>query len=212
MNYAEVFRVSSQTTLLGNAIFLPRRDPVRVLAYDENTPTAIKTSTDRAIRWAGERLNREVEITHSGDLDTIETDLVLSSYDVFLVYDQPQAASGELAAAGAQLATTLSAFTIGGGVAVMLSGATGVGEMGEFAAAAGLADIGVETPYSSLAYVRSSADVIGIDVISPFQTLEASCTFATPEVPSTDTIFVVTDTAPGGDIGTPIVLHKVVAP
>jgi hypothetical protein len=49
-------------------------------------------------------------------------------------------------------------------------------------------------------------------VISPFQTLDASCTFATSETPSTDTVFVVTDSPPGSGIGAPIVVHKVVTP
>ncbi len=212
MNYEEVFQVSAQTTLLGNAVFLSRNDPVRVLAYSDHALRRVMNTTDRAIRWAGEQLNRQVEITRVTDVDTIETDLVLSSYDVFLVYDQQQASPGQLAAAGSQLAVTLEAFTVGGGVAVLLSGATGAGEMGEFATAAGLAAIGVETPYSQLAYVRANADVISVNVISPFQTLASSCTFATTETPSSDVVFVVTDTPPGGGTGAPIVLHKVVTP
>jgi hypothetical protein len=212
MNYAEVFRVSSQTTLLGNAVFLPRREPVRVLAYSEYADTAVMTSTDRAIRWAGDNLNRTADITRTADVDEIETELILSNYDVFLVYDQPNAPSGELAAAGTQLAATLTAFTRGGGVAVLLSGATGIGEMNEFATSSTLAAIGTESPYSSLAYIQGSGDVLTVDVVAPFLTLDSSCTFATSEVPSAETIFVFTDTDPTLGVGAPIVLHRVVTP
>ena len=212
MNYAEVFKVSSQTTLLGNAVFLPRREPVRVLAYSEYSENSVMVATDIAIRWAGDELNRTAEITRVADVDEIETDLILSSYDVFLVYDQPNAPTGALAAAGAQLAATVTAFTRGGGVAVLLSGATGIGEMGEFATSAGLAAIGTETPYSSLAYIQGSGDVLTVDVVAPFLTLDSSCTFTTSEIPSADTIFVFTDTEPTVGVGAPIVLHKVVTP
>ena len=212
MNYAEVFLVSSQVTLLGNAVFLPRREPVRVLAYSEHADAEVMAATDRAIRWAGAELSRTAEITRVEDVAEIETELILSNYDVFLVYDQPNAATGELASAGAQLATTVTAFTRGGGVAVLLSGATGIGEMGEFATSAGLAAIGTETPYSSLAYIQGSGDVLTVDVVAPFQTLESSCTFATSEIPSSDTIFVFTDTDPTVGVGEPIVLHRVVTP
>jgi len=212
MNYAEVFEQSAQTTLLGNAVLLPAPNTVRVLAYNDHSRVGVMNSVDRAIGWAATREGRAVEITRSADLDEIETDLVISSYDVFLVYDQVRAGTGELAAAGTQLADTLNTFTIGGGVVVMLSGADGIGEMNEFASAAGLAAIGQETPFDSLAYVRASADVISVNVVSPFQTLDSSCTFATTEMPSGDTAFVVTDTAPGGALGAPIALHKVVTP
>jgi len=212
MNYAEAFQQSSQITLLGNAVLLPAPSTVRVLAYSGHARSAIMTATDRAIRWAATSEGRDAEITRSSDLDQIETDLVISNYEVFLVYDQAAASSGELAAAGTQLSDTLNAFTIGGGIVVILSGAVGVGEMNEFATAAGLAAIGQETQFTSLAYVRANADVIGVNVVSPFQTLDNSCTFATSETPSADTFFVVTDTPPGSATGAPIVLHKVVAP
>ena len=204
--------MSSQTTLLGNAVFLPRREPVRVLAYSEYADSAVMTATDRAIRWAGEFRSRTAEITRVDDVTEIESELILSNYDVFLVYDQPNAPTGELAAAGAQLATTVNAFTRGGGVAVLLSGATGIGEMGAFATASGLAAIGTETPYSSLAHIQSSGDVLTVDVVAPFLTLDNSCTFATSETPSADTILVFTDTEPTVGVGSPIVLHRVITP
>lgn len=212
MNYAAVFEESAQTRLIGNVVFLPARNTVRVLAYSDHARNSVMNATDRAIHWAADREGRGVEITRIANLNRIETDLVIADYDVFLVYDQSEADTGDLAAAGTQLAGTLSTFTSGGGVVVVLSGAVGIAEMNQFATAAGLAQIGTETPYESLAYVRTSADVISVNVVSPFQTLDDSCTFATTETPSAQTVFVVTDTPPGSGVGTPIVLHKVVEP
>jgi hypothetical protein len=213
MDYEQVFQSSAQTTLLGNAVFLPRRDPVRVLAYSEHAESAIMNSTDRTIRWAGTNLNLTADITRTASLTQIESELTLVNYDVFLVYDQSQAASGQLAAAGAQLAATLDAFTSPGGVVVVMSGGTGIGEMPAFATSAGLANISAETPYTSeLAYNRASFDVIGFGVISPFLTLASSCTLTTTEAPASDTVFVVTDTAPTMGVGAPVVLHKISAP
>src|SRR5690606_6759699 len=136
-----------------------------------------------------------------------------SNYDVLLVYDQPDAPSGELDSVGAQLASTLDTFTRAGGVVVLLSGATGVGEMPEFASSAGLAAIDSESDYTNLlAHNQASGDVVGFGVVTPFRTLANSCTFTTSETPASDIVFVVTDTDPADGVGEPLVLHKIVTP
>ena len=85
--------------------------------------------------------------------------------------------------------------------------------MPEFTTSSGLADVGTESGYTgSLAHIQASGDVIGFGVVSPFLTLNNSCTFTTGETPSSDTVFVVTDTDPSSGLGAPIVLHKIVTP
>ena len=213
MNYEQVFQASTQTTLLGNAVFLPRRDPVRVLAYTQYAENAVVASTDRAIRWAGTRINRTAVITHTSSLTDIESGLTLANYDVFLVYDQALAPSGALATAGAELAATLDTFTAPGGVAVVLSGATGVAEMPEFASSANLVSAIGELDYTDeLAYVQASGDVVGFGLLTPFLTLPSSCTVQTSDAASSNFVFVVTDTAPADGVGNPVVVHRIVTP
>ncbi len=211
MDYAQVFQVSAQTTLLGNAVFLSRQNPVRVLAYGKYAEPAVMASVDRAIRWAATSSNRSVNITRVNSVAAVESDLELSNYDVLLVYDQPLAATGELASEGTELAPTLESFTQSGGVVVVLS--SGTGEMDDFASDANLASIGTESDYTGeLAYNQASGDVVGLGVVTPFLTLANSCTFETSETPSGESVFVVTDTPPSNGLGEPIVLHKVVTP
>jgi hypothetical protein len=215
MSYQQTFQNSAQTTLLGNAVFLPNREPVRVLAYSEHAVPAVMASTDRTIRWAGSAplVGRTAEITRTASVSTIETDLVLSDYEVLLVYDQELAPAGELATTGATLAPVLDPFTRGGGVVIILSSGLGVAEMPQFASATGLAAVGAETAYTfEMAHMRASGDALGIGVVTPFVTLPESCSFATTETPATDTVFVTTDTAPAMGLGAPIVLHKIVTP
>jgi hypothetical protein len=170
-------------------------------------------STDLTISWAGDNINRSAEITRTSSITEIQGSLTLADYDVFLVYDQSLALAGQLAVAGAQLAPTLDAFTAPGGVAVVLSGGTGIGEMPAFATNANLANVSAETDFTGeLVHNQASGDVVGFGVITPFLTLANSCTFATSETPSSTTVFVVTDTQPSLGIGAPVVLHKIVTP
>jgi hypothetical protein len=213
MNFQQVFAQAAQITVLGNAVYLLNREPARLLAYSEHARNTVMNSVDRAIGRAGDDIGRTAEITREADLSVIESTLSLANYDVFLVYDQSRAASGDLAAAGAQLAGVLDDFTRAGGVVLMLSGAAGVAEMGEFSTSADLLDVGVETPFTGeLAYNQASGDAIGIGVVTPFSTLPRSCTFETNETPSGSTVFVITDTDPADGIGQPVVIHKTVAP
>jgi hypothetical protein len=211
MSYEQVFEQSAQTRLLGNAVYLLNRDPVRVLAYSEHAAAGVMNAVDRAIAWAGNRINRDAQITRENDVSEIEDTLVRSDYEVLLVYDQAGAGAGELAAAGGQLATVLDDFTIAGGVVLVLS--SGTGTMGEFATSAGLANVGVETDHTfELVYNQANGDAIGLGVVTPFISLLESCTFDTTETQSANTVFVATDTNPVDGLGRPVVLHKIITP
>jgi hypothetical protein len=212
MNFQQVFATSAQVTLLGNAVYLTNRDPVRVLAYDQHARSAVMNATDRAIERAGTDFGRTSDITREGDLSVIESDLSIGNYDVFLVYDQSQAQSGELAAAGAQLSSVLDDFARAGGVVLLLSGGGGVAEMGEFSTSAGLLDVGLESDWTGeIAHNQASGDAVGIGVVTPFATSPLTCTFETTEMPSASTVYVVTDTNANDGVGLPIVVHKTVS-
>jgi hypothetical protein len=73
--------------------------------------------------------------------------------------------------------------------------------------------VGAESDWTGeLVYNQASGDAIGLGVITPFTTLPLSCTFATSESPSGNTVFVVTDTNPSDGVGEPVVIHKTVTP
>jgi hypothetical protein len=48
--------------------------------------------------------------------------------------------------------------------------------------------------------------------VTPFVALYESCTMTTSAVPDADTVFVVSDTAPGDGIGNPVVIHRILEP
>jgi hypothetical protein len=56
---------------------------------------------------------------------------------------------------------------------------------------------------------RALTDSVGLNVLSPFLPLSAACTLSTSETADQSTVFVVTDSEPGGDLGSPTVVHRV---
>ena len=60
MDYQQSFQNSPQTVLLGNAVFIPVQDPVRILAYEQYTPPAVKNKVNQTIGWAASAKGRAV--------------------------------------------------------------------------------------------------------------------------------------------------------
>jgi hypothetical protein len=144
--------------------------------------------------------------------------LNIQNYDVFLIYEQPNAPAGELAALGAAWggSLVLDSFARAGGVIVVLDGAQGTGEMTEFIDAADLLSVEGHdaipiTDTTTRFYNRAPGDALGINVVSPLSPVPNSCTFDTMAVPSPETVFVITNAAAPAD-GQPAVVHRILAP
>ncbi|MGC4092625.1 MAG: hypothetical protein QM756_33040 [Polyangiaceae bacterium] len=216
MDYAWAQDQTSHTTLLGNStIFLPRRSRVRILAYTAWAPATVRSQVNKVIGWSATALNKTYALDAVTDPATLSARLTIQDYDVFLVYEQSEATSGDLATLGATWAPTLRSFAEAGGVVVVLDGAQGVNEMPDFITSAGLLPLNGHTAIppedvSTQFFVRAPADQLATGVLSPMSPKPYSCVFDLAGPPPADVSFVVTDAA-APDPGKPVVVHRVVS-
>jgi hypothetical protein len=211
LDYARANATHPQTTLLGNAVFQARERPVRILAYSEHATAAAQNGVVATLDAAAEGYARAYSLSWAESEDDVADGLSVADHAVLLVLDQPAAPAGELAALGDAWNAPLDGFLGTGGIVVVLDSATGRGEMPELVTAAGLMDIDGSAPLAagSLLYNRALTDSVGLNVLSPFLPLSAACTLSTSETADQSTVFVVTDSEPGGDLGAPAVIHRV---
>ncbi|MEZ4224699.1 MAG: hypothetical protein R3B13_27355 [Polyangiaceae bacterium] len=210
MNYAQAFQNSPQTLLLGNAALLPLKDPVRILAYEQYTTAPVKAKVGQALGWAASAKNRNFVITPATTSNDVIAKLSVLSFDTLLIYDQSAAPAGVLGSIGTSLAGPIDQFAKAGGTVVVLAAAGG--EMDELIANAGLLSVSALTAQPTITlYNRAPADAVGVNVLSPFISLNQTCTLTTSATPSTSTVFVVTD-APSPAQGNPVVVHRIQLP
>jgi hypothetical protein len=209
MNYEESYQNQPATVLLGNAVFLPPNRPVRILAYNRYVDPKVETSVNTTIRWSAPSPGSYTISPVSGDSELLNRLSVLD-YDLFLMYDQPNAPEGILASFGEGWSQSLLSFARAGGTVIVLDG--GGGEMWTFLAAAGLLEVTGELDRSgSELYVRVQTNALARALLSPFLAWQRTCAFETPLVPDQSSAFVVTDTA-SGDLGAPVVVHRAMLP
>lgn len=213
MDFAQVATNAPQGTVLGNAVFIPLKSPVRILAYAEHVSQRAQTHVDDTIAAAAQLRGRSYRIDPVMSEIDVRSELSILDYDVLLIYDQPTAPRGELAQTGALWAETLDSFVRSGGVVVALDGGDTRSEMREFIQAAGLLDTSASTDVTATTvYNRAPADGVGLNVISPYYALRNTCAFQTSVTPDAETVFVVTDSAPSAGLGNPVVVHRIRAP
>ena len=197
---------ASPRKLLGNAVFLPSHEPLRLLDYREHSPTQEIGHVDAAIAGEAAARGRTVARTIAGPATAVPNLLASGGYDVLLVHHQPTAPSGELGQTGALWAPAIEAFTHTGGVAVVLATGAGTDEMAELLTNAGLfATSGFASITGSPLYNQAPGDVIGLDVLSPFLAKATTSILQTSELPGTALVYVVTSAS-----GEPVVVHKLV--
>lgn len=203
-----------QQTLLGNAVFLTAKNPVRIYAYRQFTPNAVVNSVNGAIAAVATARGRTYSITPETDSTQVPLNLSIFDYEVLLVYDQPNAPAGRLANVGTSWASAVDSFVRAGGTAVVLAGDAGTAEMDDLVTNAGLLTVTGQTSVTGdQVYNRAPADAVGLNVLTPFLATAETCTFTTPPPPDSTTVFVITDTASStGSLGSPIVVHRVLAP
>jgi hypothetical protein len=199
-------------------VFTPTVNPVKVLAYTRGARAAAVTRVNSVIGWAGSARGRSADITEAKTVAAVTANLNILDYQVLLIHDLDQAASGDPAAAATtwESGSVLSSFAKAGGVIIVLDGGDGTGEMHQLINAGNLLDPSQKTSLSgqtdaTLGQVWNNApfDVLGVNVLSPFLGTSHTCTFDTNAKPGSDTIFVLSDDEAGG---TPIAIHRVIAP
>jgi hypothetical protein len=218
MDYTWAQPTTAHTTLLGNAVFLPLRSEVRILAYTRYAPSAVRNQVNKAIGWSATARGRSYRIDPITVATQLSTELNVQDYDVFLVYEQADAPAGQLSTVGAQWAASgvLQSFAGAGGVIVVLDGAQGNSEMAALIDSAGLLGLNGHNPIAiddatTRFFNRAPGDALGIGVVSPLSPVPYSCTFDTQAPASSDTVFVITDAASPA-VGNPVVIHRTVAP
>lgn len=218
MNFAAASAQSTHAVLLANAVFLPIRAEVRILALTSWAPARVRSRITDLLRASASTRGRSFALTELDDPSKLSAELNIQNYDVFLIYEQSTAPAGELAALGAdwQKSLVLESFARAGGVIIALDGAQGSGEMPEFLAASGLLEVNGHTAIAeddgtTRFYNRAPADALAVNVVSPFSPVSNSCTFESALTPSSETVFVVTD-APSPAAGDPVAVHRIVVP
>ncbi|MFO0565143.1 MAG: hypothetical protein U0263_05745 [Polyangiaceae bacterium] len=210
-SFEQASQSSSITLLLGNAVFLPPQNPVRILGYVEHTPNAIQNKLGQVLGWSAQAKGRSYTLTPTTSPSAIPTQLKKADYDVLLVYDQPNAPAGALGSSGSSWAATVASFVGGGGVVVVASGGGGVGEVDELVTNAGLLSVSQQAavPNGTVMANLAPFDAVGLNVLSPFVALKQSCTFSTSASPGPGTVFVVAPMSGDAGASAPMVVHRI---
>ena len=206
-DYATTPPGTSQGRVLANAAFIPSTNPLRVFSYERYVAPGALVNVKAILGQRATQLSRTVAYTVSIADGDVPAQLAPTAYDVMVVYDQSSAPAGALATLGASWAATLTTFTKGGGVVVVLDGAAGTGEMPQLITSAGLLAIASHASVAagSAVTVTAQSDVVAIGVLNPYGVWDHSASFV-PSSPAGVT-FVVRN---GDGSGDPLVAHRVI--
>jgi hypothetical protein len=197
---------TAQARVLSNAVFIPARNPLRVLAYERYAQTQSVNNVMAILSGVATSIGRTLDVQRTS-LDTdIPTRLNTTNFAVLLVCDQATANAGDLATLGTSWQSTLNTFTQGGGVVVFLNGGAGTTrEMPQLITATGLLTISAQTsvqPGTAL-NVALPADVVGSNVLSPYGAGNRTVRMVTTAPAST---WVVVEP----NANEPVVIHRTV--
>jgi hypothetical protein len=207
-DYTTTLPGTAQARVLSNAVFVPASNPLHVMSYERYARVSAVSHVDAILNNVARQEGRTLSIASTTSDDVVRDQLVLPSYDVLLIHDQPTAPDAALAALGAKWASTLSTFTLGGGVVIVLDGGGGIAQMPALATGTALLSVGAHfsTAVGTPLLVTSHVDVIGIGVISPYGAGQSSVSLTT-EANGGNVVYVVEIAGDGGS-NAPVVVHK----
>jgi hypothetical protein len=207
-DYSTTLPGTAQARVLSNAAFTPQANPLHVMSYERYASASAISRVDAILRSVATQLGRTLNIRSTTNDTDVPAQLALPGYDVLLVHDQVTAPDGALAVLGTSWASTLTTFTLGGGVVIVLDGGTGIGQMPAFATATGLLNVSAHSPVTvgTPLEVAARLDVIGIGVVSPYGAGQSSVSLAT-EANGGNVVYVV-QIATDSSTGAPVVVHK----
>lgn len=162
--------------LAGNAIFLARRNPVRVLAYEGvTTATSIAGITAAIDQVAGTIGRAWARSVTTAD----EVTLRLSDADVFVIHAQGGASDAELSALSLAWGFALGNFISQGGTVVVFEtpSATNAGTWQVLASEGLFSATGLRTRTGEELRVRDPGDAVANGVLSPYRAEENSVAF-----------------------------------
>lgn len=193
--------------VLANAVFLPGKNPVRVLSFESYSEASSVASVKAILDEGAASSGRTYVKSTAASLADFRDRLLIDSFDVALIFDQPKAPPGVLRSVGCDMKLSLDSFSRVGGVVVVLDAASGVAEMSEFLTASTMLETSAHAVVTGKTVdVVAPGDAIGIGVFSPYLAPTRSVSFSVSEPPSASLVTVVSEP----DSGKPVVLHKVV--
>lgn len=205
-DYAGVSATLAVARVIVNAAFLPTRNPVRILSFEQYADAAAISSVKSILDGGAASTGRAYVKTSTTTLAAFRDALIIDDYDAALIFDQPKAPDGALATIGANLSITLDSFARVGGTIVILDGASGVGQMPQLLTKSTLLTTTSHTVVTGKAVdVVAPADAVGLGVLSPYSAPSRSVTFTITEPSSGSLVTVVSEPASAK----PVVLHKV---
>jgi hypothetical protein len=203
MNYSQVSQPMRQ--LLGNAVFLPPGNPLRLAEWHEHAAGQAVSVVNAVLIEQATLRGRALSRT-AFKQDELIDGLLNTPQDVLLVYDQTLAQAGSLASWGTVMQPALSKFTSSGGTVVVLATNEGTAEMDQWLVNSELLAV---NSVNSISGEQVSNDApghaVGLSVLSPF--------LAKPETVSFDV--TVDPQAPASTIlsramdGAPVVTHQI---
>jgi hypothetical protein len=207
-DYTTTLPGTAQARVLSNAVFIPQANPLHVMSYERYAGGTAIARVNNILNGVAGQTGRTLSILHTTNDNDIPTKLALPNYDVLLVHDQPSAPDGALGTLGASWASTLTTFTLGGGIVVVLDGGTGIQQMPAFATGTGLLNVSSNSPVavSTPLVVASRVDVVGIGVISPYGAGQNTVSIATE--PNVGNVVYVVELSSDAGLAPPVVVHK----
>jgi hypothetical protein len=188
--------------MAGNAVFLARGSPVRVLVYEGEASSTSITGTDGAIDFVAEADGRswEREVCIEG-LVTHQ----LGNADVFVIYAQQQAGDSVLRKLGEQWGNALSGFLRRGGVVVSFETLTdNAGTFQVLQPAQIFSAEAIAAAAGNTLTVTDPSDQVALGVPRRFITGGPAIRFQSVSTPAN----VVAE----DEEGAPVILHRVVMP
>jgi hypothetical protein len=199
----------SEAAILSNAVFLPQTNPLRVLSFEQYADTAQVANARQVLKQAALASGRTVNLTTVTDFTAVPADIIAATFDVLLVYDQPNAPSGMLQTIGQAWQMSIGEFLAVGGDVVVLDGASGATpQMPQLLSSANLLQTTGEAKIASgtKLVVVASGDAVGNFVVSPYAAQNDTVSFITNETNGGSVTFVVEQPVDGGSA--PVVIHK----
>ena len=206
MNYTT--STAATRTLLGNAAFLPKHDPARVLAYTEYGESTSVGAVHAILAQQANLRGRKLDLTPSSSVSFVTGSLDIVNHDVLLIHDQSQVGPSGMTNVALAMESTLQHFVDDGGTIVVL--ATSNPPMSAFLQSSALLDNTGLVPLSGTVLLNQApGSAVGVGVPSPLLAPAASAGFATGVIPEASLTFVLRSELPGT---LPVVVHRVISP
>jgi hypothetical protein len=208
-SYQGVAPASPAAVVLGNAVFLSKHEPLRLLDYRAHAAMPSVQTVEAVLKSETSARGRKLKRTVLADEGKLSATLSSGLIDVFFVHDESQAPPGALASLGSAWSAPLKTYLDSGGIVVVLATHAGTGEMSDFLSESGLFETtSVDDITGEMVTNRAWLDAVGQNVPSPFAAPYLSASFQTSDQEGPSLSFVLATASTSA----PFAMHKVWLP